>query len=389
VEQDILIHGARQLVTLRGDRQVRRGSAMKDLAVIKDGAVLIRNSTIVAVGTSRQLENMREARGAVKIPVNGRVVMPGFTDCSMRLMLGGMEAAVRRASGSILVHEPNAVLRTALQHGTTRAELKIGGKDAADELRALRQCLRLDPRGNDLVRTWEVCTGSNDDSAEIVRSRAIVFDYLQRPNAASFLEVELGPESLNPAKALFEAALDRGLARKIRWRGPVDRSLIDLASQVSARTISGISSLSQSLAEKLCPLPIVLAVSVNHEMSTSFRGVLEIRSFLDGGGAVALASGYDPLESPSFSMQMAIALAVFCLKLTPEEAISAATINAAYAIGVGGKAGSIELGKEADLLVMNMGDYRDLPRQFGSNNAGMVIRGGTVVLNRIGWKGPK
>jgi imidazolonepropionase len=85
-------------------------------------------------------------------------------------------------------------------------------------------------------------------------------------------------------------------------------------------------------------------------------------------------------------MQMVIAQAVLQMKMTPEEAFTAATINAAYASGIGSTAGSLEYKKQADLLLLNLGDYRDLPRQFGVNHVGMVIRSGSVVFNRIGWK---
>jgi imidazolonepropionase len=388
LKDDILIHGARQLVTLRGGRQVRRGSAMNDLGVIRDGAVLIRNSIIAAVGPSRQLENLREARGVSKMPANGRVVMPGFCDC-LRLMLGGMHAAVRKAHASVLTHDPALMLRTTLLHGTTRAEVKAGGKDAAQELRALRQCLRLDPRGDDLVRTWAARVTADDDPAEFVRSRGIIWEYLRRSNAASFLEIQVDPENYRSAAMLWEAALQRGLARKIFWRGPANQNLMDLISQTSARTVSGITSLAEPMAEKLCKLRTVFVVVANHEILGSSKGALDLRPFLEQGGALALSSGYDPIESPSFNMQTALALAVFGLKLTPEEAIVASTINAAHAMGIGNSAGSIEIGKEADLLLMNVGDYRDIHRQFGANNVAIAIRGGTVVLNRIGWKPEK
>ena len=88
-------------------------------------------------------------------------------------------------------------------------------------------------------------------------------------------------------------------------------------------------------------------------------------------------------------MQMAIALAVGRLQLTPEEAITAATVNAAYASGIGHRAGSLEVGKQADLVFLNLTSYRDLPRQFGINHVGLVIRAGNVVFNRIGWKPPR
>lgn len=358
---------------------------MNDLGVIRDGAVLIRNSTIAAVGPSRQLENLREARSATKMPANGRVVMPGFCDC-LRLMLGGMEGVVRKAHGSVLIHDPSLILRTTLQHGTTRAEIKAGGKNAAQELRALRQGLRLDPRGDDLVRTWAARVTAENDPAEFLRSRGLIFEYLRRSNAASFLEIEVNPENYRSAVMLWEAALQRGLALKIFWRGPADQNLIELISRISARTVSGVTSLAAPMAERLCQLRTVFVVTANHEILGSLNCKLDLRLFLDKGGAIALTSGYDPVESPSFNMQTALALAVFGLRLTPEQAIVASTINAAHAMGIGNSAGSIEIGKEADLLLMNVGDYRDLHRQFGVNNVAIAIRGGTVVLNRIGWK---
>jgi imidazolonepropionase len=110
------------------------------------------------------------------------------------------------------------------------------------------------------------------------------------------------------------------------------------------------------------------------------------RAILDNGGAVAIASGYDAALSPVFNMQMVIAQAVLQMKMTTEEAITAATINAAHASGVEKRTGSLEYRKQADLLLLNLADYRELPRQFGINHVGMAIRAGSVVFNRVGWK---
>jgi imidazolonepropionase len=88
-------------------------------------------------------------------------------------------------------------------------------------------------------------------------------------------------------------------------------------------------------------------------------------------------------------MQMAITLAVNRMNLTLEEAIATATVNAAYASGIGAKVGTLEAGKRADLQVLNLTDYRDLPRQFGVNHVGLVIKSGTIAFNRIKWKAPQ
>jgi imidazolonepropionase len=110
------------------------------------------------------------------------------------------------------------------------------------------------------------------------------------------------------------------------------------------------------------------------------------RRVADAGGAIALSSGYDSAFAASFSMQMSLSLAVVRLGLTPEEAFSAATINAAHAVGCAHITGSLEFGKQADILILSVGDYREVPRQFGINHVEMALRQGNIVLNRTRWR---
>ncbi|MGH9693703.1 MAG: amidohydrolase family protein, partial [Bryobacteraceae bacterium] len=147
-----------------------------------------------------------------------------------------------------------------------------------------------------------------------------------------------------------------------------------------------LTHLDARTAELLSKWPFLLSVSPGTEVLARSCNALAVRAYLNSGGAVVLGSGYDPIESPLLNLQMSIALAVFCLGLTPEEAISAVTINAAYASGMGARCGSLEHGKDADIVLMNLRDYRELPRSFGVNHVGMVIREGSIVSNRIGWK---
>ena len=127
MEQTILIRGARQLLTLRGPAEIRRGALLQDLGIIVDGAALIQGGKILAVGPSRRIENLREAKSAFEIRANGRLIMPGMVDSSLRLMLGGLQAALKKASVSTILAEATTILRSTLQHGTIRAEIKAGG----------------------------------------------------------------------------------------------------------------------------------------------------------------------------------------------------------------------------------------------------------------------
>lgn len=358
---------------------------MNHLGIIEDGAVLIRNSEIAAVGPTRRLENLKEARNAAVIPAVGKVVLPGFVDPALRLMIGGATPSTRNRPIGRVVQDASVVLRSALQHGTTRAEIKVGGATPAEEMRFLRQTKRLDPAGDDLVRTWLVDAASIDQPEAGVQARETAFGWMRKRVKNGFVEVVATAESVETAAALAMAASERNIACKLHWRDRSGQALAALLSRCSFHAVSGLEELETEYISELAALGTTFVFTAgNHVWNRNDQA--SIRALVDGGGAVAIASGYDPIASPVFNMQMAIAQAVLQMKMTTEEAITAATINAAYASGVGSTAGSLEFQKQADLLLLNLADYRELPRQFGINHVGMVIRSGSVVFNRIGWK---
>lgn len=355
---------------------------MRQLGIIEDGSVLIKNSEIVAVGPTRRIENLKEARNAAVISAVGRVVMPGFVDAKLDVMPG---QGSRNATAGKMVQEALTVLRSALQHGTTRAEIKVGGGAATDELRYLRQMKRLDVTGRDLVRTWLIRPAANETAEESVESRRIAFEWLQKKAAAAFVEVVAGDTNSDAALALAEAAAQHGIRCKLVWRSGDHRPLTDLLARFRFHAVVGLREFEKAAVEDLATAPTTFVLTGGGDL-WSKGDEFKIRTLLDADGAVAIASGYDAVASPVFNMQMVVAQAVLQMRMTTEEAITAATINAAYASGIGEAAGSLEYKKQADLLLLNLGDYRELPRQFGINHVGMVIRSGSVVFNRIGWK---
>lgn len=385
----ILIRGARQLLTLHGRPGVRRIDLMNDLGLIEDGSVLIRNNEIAAVGPTRRLENMREARTAAVISAHGRVVLPGFVDPTLRLLMGSSSRLSRKPSVSRISQEASAVLRSALHHGTTRAEVKVGGATAAEELRSLKSTRRVDPGGEDFIRTWLIRPWVEHGTVDPIQARVPTFEYVRNKIRGGFVEVEAGGESSEFAAGLFMAAARNELLAKLTWRGPPDDILAELLSRFRIHTVTGLERLEPSFISKLRDSQTMLVAAGAESALAENAGEIRIREFLDAGGSLALATGYDPVRSPMFNMQMTIAWAVLRMKLTAEEAITAATLNAAYASGISATAGSLEYGKSADLLLLNLADYHELPRQFGVNHVGMVIRAGAVVFNRIGWKAPR
>lgn len=377
------------MLTLHGPPGIRRGQALSDLGLIEDGSVLIRNNQIAAVGPTRRLENLREAQGAAVVSAHGRIVIPGFVDTSLRAMTGSTLRAARQTNLRRMAQDASGLLRSALQYGTTRAEVKIGGANTVEELKALKTARRMAEGGQDFVRTWLTRLLPGENGADAVASREAHFEYVAKRLRDSFVEVEFDPATLVPAVFLLEAAAKYRLPTKLSWTAPPDDRLLSLISAFRPHTLTGLERLDAELLPALGGSQTTVIVTGGERALRMEHQGFRVREFADAGGGIALASGYDPVHSPIFSMQMAIALAVGRLHLAPEQAITAATVNAAHASGIGCHAGSLEVGKQADLVLLNLTNYRDLPRQFGVNHVGLVMRAGSVVFNRIGWKPPR
>jgi imidazolonepropionase len=359
---------------------------LRDLGIIADGAVLIQGSKILAVGPSRRIENLREAKSAIEIRAHGRIVMPGMIDSSLRLMTGGLPAAVKNASVSKTLLEASVILRNALQHGTVHAEIKAGGSTPKAELQRLRHAAKLSAGMGHLARTWLVRPPPDVDPKAFITSRAPVLVEAMKRRLIHFFEVEVTPKQTAIARKLFDLASRSGAACKLAWRGAANSELLDIVSQTDLRSIGYITHLDTRAARSLSRWPVPLSLLPGREILEHDINRLALRAYLNRGGGVVLGSGYDPVESPLLSLQMSIALAVYRLGLTAEEAISAATINAAHVSGMAARCGSLEHGKDADVVLLNLPDYRELPQRFGVNHVGMVIREGNIVCNRTGWK---
>jgi imidazolonepropionase len=387
--QLLLLRGAKQVLSLRGPRGVRRGAALRDLGIIQDGSVIIRDGVIAEVGSTRRIENLRDARTAIEIPANGRIVVPGFVDPNLSLTVasGAEDKHFRKRSRVAEFYDDSlSLLRSCLQHGTLTADVKASGGDhqRSLDLPALRKLADIGANPISTVRTWHIReTGGEEHSCEALLSTLAL---MARKKLVHSVEFD-GAPGRELDLTLLKAVIESGIGTKVTWRGGRPDELLRCLEQFRPEAV-------------YCCAPIFLTPPETSILSTSSaitvlgagREVFEGppsrigRELVDAGAAIALSSGYDSASGASFSMQMSLALAVVRLSLTIEEAFSAATINAAYAMGRGGVTGSIEVGKQADVLLLNASDYREVPAQFGVNHVDMAIRGGSVVLNRTRWK---
>jgi imidazolonepropionase len=350
------------------------------LAVIEDGSVLIHEGKVAHVGTTRRIENLKEARDALDIAVHGRVVMPGFCDPSLNLGLAPAGETKRRKRPTELYAEALQLVRACHQHGTLTAEWKASG-EAADfhsDMAVLRQLARIAEESGEIVKTWKVAFDRGE------RDFLEVLETIARRKLADSIEID--PFSGWPlSEEVFRAIDDSVLGRELSWPGGSPDALSRALVRFRPQSVFCPEPLGTDESRVLAESSAVAVFSPG-EHALDGGETNSTREVADAGGAIALSSGYDARHTPSFSMQMVVALAVFRARLTVEEAIAAATINAAYACGCGETAGSLECGKRANVLVLDISDYRDLPRQFGVNHVAIAIRDGAVVYSRDRWK---
>lgn len=382
-----MLRGARQLLTLRGPSGVRRGSALQDLSMIEDGSVLIRDGVIVAIGSTRRIENLSDAKQALEIPVHGKVVMPAFVDAGLNLSINRRNGVAIRKKASDFYDETLAVFRSCVQHGTLWAEVKAHAYDGDYEsvIPALRQVTKIGHNPLSIARTWRLDSASFPDDDVMTRTLETL-TYLARRKLVDFVEMSAADFQLETCVGFLKTAQSLGVGIKAEWSGASLASLEGFPQDVIPQSLRLPLPVDSQAHARLVRLPSVLVFSPSEEFVASSGRSSGLRSLLDAGAAVALSSGYDLRQATSVNMQMALALAVIRLQLTTEEAICAGTVNAAWGLGIGHRTGTLEVGKQANLMVLSVDDYRELARQFGINHVAMVMRQGNLVLNRTKWR---
>lgn len=414
---DLLLHGAGQLCIVPGEVGPQRGEALGRLGIIEDGAIAVREGRIVGCGPTAEMQ--AKYQSASTIDAAGRCVIPGFVDphthipwagsragefeqrlagaTYMEIMAagGGIMSTVRdtrRATVDDLVRENLPRLQRMLAHGTTSVETKTGyGLETAAELKQLDAMLELDRRQPlELTPTFLPAhavpaeyEGQTEAYVELVIGEMLPAgaDWMEEHGVSLFCDVfcEDGVFDLEQSRRILERAHSLGYRLKIHADEFVGLGGTALAVELGAVSAdhlvhtpeTDIAALGAgtTVAVGLPGTPFGLA----HEAYTPAGGILE------AGGALALATDCNPGTAWCESMQMMMAIACRYMGLTQAEALAAATLNAAHAIGRGAEIGSLEPGKQADFLILDVGDYRQLGYRFGTNLVQTVIKKGKVV----------
>jgi len=409
-----LVRGARQLLTLRGPRGPRRGIDLNNLGVIQDGSLLIVNGRVEEIGPSRRVENLSLARRADEVDATGRIVMPGFIDCHTHLAGGPVRpidtksiepgdpesASVTDSSRLALaraIHEISPrrleahALHTvldAIRHGTTTLESKSGlGLTEANELKMLRVQAALKRHSIPLFSTflfnasWPQFRG--DTKHQIDWTCSHMLPLVKRRKLADFVEIDCarGRFSLDELRRFFAAAAQLKLRAKIS--AAAEKATLELAGGLGAVCFDDAGGISAADAGALArAVSLAVLLPARTFCANTANGAANARALIDAGAAIAIATGYHPDNCTSNSMQSMIALACRSLRMSAAEAVSAATINAAHASGCAAVTGSLEAGKAADLLILSVPDYREIPYHFGVNLVESVMKNGRTVVRR-------
>ena len=416
----MLIHSAAQLVTLTGG--ARRGSDMNRLEIISDGAVLLEDDRIAAVGESALM--LARYPNALRLDARGRVVMPGLVDPHTHLVWAGDRAAefemrlqgktymeimaagggiaatvraTRQSSREELLSQTRQRAARMLAHGTTTAEAKTGyGLDLASELNQLEVLLALDDEGGlEIAPTFmgahAVAPEFNGDAQAFTdaicdRMLPVVRAWWQE-NAAGrplpFVDVfcEKGVFDLAQTRQILQAARGLGFPLKLHADEFENIGGASLAAELGA---ASADHLVKTSLEDIQNLAHSNTVAVSLPCTPFGLGQCEYtpaREIIAQGGLLALATDLNPGPAWCENMQFVIALACRAMRLTPAEAICAATINAAAALQREERVGSLEAGKQADLIILQSADYRNLAYRFGVNQVHTVIKKGKILVN--------
>ncbi len=375
-DQWVLIRRARQLITLHGPSGPRRGAAMNEIAVVNDGALLIHNGAIQESGPTRRIENLQQARAAREIDALGRIVMPSFVDPVAALVARpGAEVALRTVSRRRLEVQAGSTAAAYARLGT----LSLGAHTAsAGDLRETTKTLLIHQAlQNKPLRIRSILSPRpGADAAELIEKW---LPAVRKRKLAAILELTapVSPQF----REIARAGAGAGYSLRIRSEAALDAAGCEFAVAGGAVAIVAPAAFRTDGVRRLSDLGCVHVLTAD-DLLRGEGSAAQVRALMAEGAALALASGSGAHGCASFNPQFLLYLAEAELGLTPEEAICAVTWNAACSLRMSHVTGSLEPGKSADLLIMDVGDYRDLSRRPGHSDVALAMRAGRVVYRR-------
>jgi imidazolonepropionase len=422
MNKSLAVIGTSQLVTLAGPKRPRVGPEMRDLSIIDGGAMLIRDGRVIQTGAQSEIEKLIGADCEV-VDAGNRVVMPGFVDAHTHPVFagnradefemraagksyqeiaasgGGIRSTVRKtraASEDELFTASKEYCEWFLRSGTTAIEAKSGyGLTLEDEMKMLRVIRRLDEQTP--LRLVPTFLGAHAVPDEYKDNRSAYIDLIlnemipivARGGLARFCDVfcESGAFDVDESRGILLAARAHGMGLRVHADQLSLGGGSQLAAELGATTADHLefaAGTEISALKSAGVQPVLLPASV---LLIGSHRYPDARAMIDEGLAAVLATDFNPGSSPTPSMPLVLTLASTQMKMSPAEAVTAATINAAYSLGLGDEVGSLETGKRADFVIHDCDDYRELGYFAGIEHPVSVYVEGRLEWNKNGAGG--
>jgi imidazolonepropionase len=414
----LLIRRAGQLLTLRGPAGPRRGHALSDLGLIRDGALLIRDGSIEAAGPAEEVERLAAEEHAVaEIDAQGCVVMPGFVDSHTHLVHGpprlldyemrlrgadyheiseaggGILASVkalRAAAPEELEAQARRRVHSFVRHGTTTIEAKSGyGLDETAEMKTLVVMAAIDAQPVDIVATYLGAhvvppEYKSDPDSYLQWMCEEMMPRIRRQRLATFADVYCDRGAFTPdqARRYLACARELGFELKVHADQFVRTGAARLACEMGAVSADHLEQSDADDAAAFAGASTIATLLPGSVFHLGLHRYAPARLFIESGAAVAVATDFNPGTSPTCNMPLALSLACTEMGMSPAEAISASTINGAHAVRRADTIGSLEPGKQADVIVLSASDYREITYSFGVNLVDLTIKRGGVIYRQ-------
>ncbi len=386
---------------------------MGELGIIPQGGLLTQGESILRTGPTRLLEREALRLRAEAIDCSGRVVMPGFVDSHTHLIFagsrvndyelrlrgksyeeiaqagGGIQSSaqrVRAASPASLVQQARKFLDEFAAYGTTTLEVKSGyGLEIAEELKLLRAIrilqaqtpLELVPTLMALHALPASFTGKSRRYVEQVMELLIPV----AAGAAEFIDCfcDRGAFSVDDCRRVLAAGKQFGMYPRIHAEQLARTGAARLAIELGAASADHLDQLTAADIRALARSNVVATLLPGANFHLGLKQYPPAHKLIEAGAAVAVATDFNPGTSPTVNMQFILSLACAQMRMTPAEAITAATVNGACALRRADRLGSLEPGKQADLLVMNVADCREIPYYFAVNHCAVTVKRGEII----------
>ncbi|MEN2767216.1 imidazolonepropionase [Ornithinibacillus xuwenensis] len=413
MEVDILITNIGQLLPMDKKGPVK-GADMGELTVWNDAAVGIKGEQVVWIGSSKEAKILKASQ---TIDANGKLVTPGLVEPHTHLVFGGSReeemalkqqgvpyldilkqgggilstvTATQEASQEDLLEKALFHLDRMAMHGITTVEAKSGyGLNHETELKQLRVAKEAGKQHPiDIVSTFlgahAIPTNYKEEPEAFLDYMSELFDVIKQENLAEFIDIftETGVFSVVQSRRYLLKAKEKGFGLKIHADEIDPLGGTELAVELGAISGDHLAVTSDEGIQKLANSNTIGVILPGTSFYLGKDDYARAREMIDAGAAIAISTDFNPGSSVTENLQLIMSIAALKLKMSPEEIWHAVTINAAHAIGRGGEAGMIAIGKKADIVLWDAPNYKYIPYHYGVNHTNTVIKSGEIIYER-------